>query len=173
MPRPLLNKTQQNTQQSSHLNAKSDQKNAPVQNKQLDKMMRDRLLRKKRSKAYMDAVAKLDAGGHVHNQEKVKEIIGVIKSELPEIELPKETEAVGNDVFLGYVSICHLGRPYEVHTLDLVGGIIEHYETGHQLPNGMEKARGMAMRGGYAFIEVYTNCCRAVGFDGTVSVIAG
>ena len=31
-------------------------------------------------------------------------------------------------------------KPYEVHTLDLTGGIIEHYKTGETLPDGLEKA---------------------------------
>ena len=28
---------------------------------------------------------------------------------------------------LGIVSICYLGKPYEVHSLDITGQIIEHY----------------------------------------------
>ena len=84
-----------------------------------------RFLRKPRSKAYMDALHKLDAGGHVHNQNKVNEIINTIKSEFPEIEL--------NGILLGYVAICYLGKPYEVHTLDITGGIIEHYKAGSSI----------------------------------------
>ena len=108
---------------------------------------------------------RLDAGGHAHNQQKVDEIIQTIRSELPEVEL--------DGILLGYVSICYLGRPYEVHTLDMTGEIIEHYKAGQTLPNGLEKARGIAMRGGYDFIEVYVDCCRAVSTNGTVSVIPG
>ena len=86
------------------------------QAQQLDKMKMDRLLRKPRSKAYMDAVHRLDAGGHVHNQNKVNGIIDAIREEFPEVELA--------GVMLGIVSQCYLGKPYEVHTLDLGGGII-------------------------------------------------
>ncbi len=159
MPRPIL-RTPQQTQSSNILSAARNQKQ---QTQQTDKMRQDRILRKKRSKEYMDALHKLDAGGHVHNQNKVDDIINTIKNEFPEIEIA--------DILLGYVSVCYLGKPYEVHTLDVNGGIIEHYKSGQTLPAGLEKARGIAIRGGYAFIEVYEGCCRAVSSDGTVSVI--
>ena len=112
----------------------------------------------------MDAICKLDAGGHVHNQEQVDKIINIIKSEFPEIEI--------SGILLGYVAICYLGEPYEVHTLDVSGRIIEHYKSGQALPNGLEKARGIAMRGGYDFIEVYVDCCRAISSNGSVAVVS-
>lgn len=154
---------QTQTQTSSLLSAtyNSQQKQ---QQQQMDKMKMDKLLRKSRSKEYMEALHKLDAGGHVHNQNKVNEIINTIRSEFPEVELA--------GVLLGYVAICYLGKPYEVHTLDITGGIIEHYKAGQPLPNGLEKARSIAMRGGYDFIEVYIDCCRAISANGTVSVIS-
>ena len=154
---------QTQTQTSSLLSAtyNSQQKQ---QQQQMDKMKMDKLLRKSRSKEYMEALHKLDAGGHVHNQNKVNEIINTIRSEFPEVELA--------GVLLGYVAICYLGKPYEVHTLDIVGGIIEHYKAGQPSPNGLEKARSIAMRGGYDFIEVYIDCCRAISANGTVSVIS-
>ena len=154
---------QTQTQTSSLLSAtyNSQQKQ---QQQQMDKMKMDKLLRKSRSKEYMEALHKLDAGGHVHNQNKVNEIINTIRSEFPEVELA--------GVLLGYVAICYLGKPYEVHTLDIAGGIIEHYKAGQPLPNGLEKARSIAMRGGYDFIEVYIDCCRAISANGTVSVIS-
>lgn len=162
MPKPIL-KTSQQTQQDSILNVKSNQAQKQ-QTMQIDKMKLDMLLRQPRSKAYMDALHKLDAGGHVHNQNKVNEIINIIQNEFPEVEL--------GGVLLGYVSKCYLGTPYEVHTLDVTGGIIEHYKTGSALPEGLEKARSIAIRGGYEFIEVYVDCCRAIGSNGSVSVIA-
>ena len=130
----------------------------------MDKMKLDKLLRKSRSKEYMEAIHKLDAGGHVHNQDKVNDIINAIKAEFPEVEL--------EGVLLGYVAICYLGKPYEVHTLDMAGQIIEHYKVGEPLPNGLEKARSLAVRGGYAFIEVYGDCCRAISLNGAVSVVS-
>ena len=154
---------QTQTQTSSLLSAtyNSQQKQ---QQQQMDKMKMDKLLRKSRSKEYLEELHKLDAGGHVHNQNKVNEIINTIRSEFPEVELA--------GVLLGYVAICYLGKPYEVHTLDIAGGIIEHYKAGQPLPNGLEKARSIAMRGGYDFIEVYIDCCRAISANGTVSVIS-
>ena len=163
MPKPML-KTPQQTQQDSILSVTNNQ-TQKQQTQKMDKMKLDRLLRKPRSKAYMDVLHKLDAGGHVHNQNNVNDIINTIINEFPEVEL----ELGG--VLLGFVSVCYLGKPYEVHTLDIAGGIIAHYKAGHALPSGMEKARAIAMRGGYAFIEVYVDCCRAVSSNGSVSVI--
>lgn len=130
---------------------------------QMNKMKMDRMLRKARSKTYIDALHKLDAGGHVHNHRKVQEIIETIREEFPEVEI--------SGILLGYVAICYLGEPYEVHTLDMLGEIIEHYKAGQMLPNGLEKARTLAIRGGYEFIEVYVDCCRAVSASGAVSVL--
>lgn len=165
MPRPML-RTPQKTQvqENSILSATNNNQKQKQKQQQVDKMKLDRLLRQPRSKAYMDAIHRLDAGGHVHNQQKVNDIINTIKSELPEVEL--------TGILQGYVAICYLGRPYEVHTLDIAGGIIEHYKAGQTLPNGLEKARSIAMRGGYDFIEVYVDCCRAISSNGTVSVIS-
>lgn len=165
MPRPMLRTPQMQTQtQTSSLLSATYNSQQKQQQQQMDKMKMDKLLRKSRSKEYMEALHKLDAGGHVHNQNKVNEIINTIRSEFPEVELA--------GVLLGYVAICYLGKPYEVHTLDITGGIIEHYKAGQPLPNGLEKARSIAMRGGYDFIEVYIDCCRAISANGTVSVIS-
>lgn len=165
MPRPILRMPQQSkTEMKNILSATNTQEKEQEQTK-INQMKLDRILRKKRSKEYMDAIQKLDAGGHVHNQDKVNDIINAITKEFPEVEMDLQ------GIMLGIVSICYLGDPYEVHSLDMTGRIIEHFKTGQALPNGMEKARTIAMRGGYAFIEVYENCCRAVSSNGTVSVI--
>lgn len=163
MPRPILRTPQKNETGTYNVLSATRNPEEKFQQSQTDKMMLDRLLRKTRSKEYMDALHQLDAGGHVHNQHKVKDILDTIQKEFPEVEISK--------ILLGYVGICYLGKPYEVHTLDISGGIINHYKTGQALPNGMEKARGIAMRGGYDFIEVYIDCCRAVSSNGMVSVI--
>lgn len=159
MPRPMLRTPQNQTETNNILSETCNNE----EKQQMNKMMLDRLLRKNRSKEYMDALHKLDSGGHVHNENKVNEIINTIKREFPEVEL--------SGILLGYVAICYLGKPYEVHTLDITGGIIEHYKAGHTLPGGLEKARNIAMRGGYDFIEVYVDCCRAISANGSVSVI--
>lgn len=123
----------------------------------------DRLLRKPRSKRYLDALHNLDAGGHVHNHKQTQEIIDAIREEFPDVEI--------QGVLLGIVSKCYLGDDYEVHSIDSTGGIIDHYQRGHQMQGDMEKARSLAIRGGYEFIEVYVDCCRAISSNGTVSVI--
>ena len=163
MPKPMLKPVQTQTQANTILSAVQTQQQKQ-EAQAIDKMKLDRLLRRPRSKAYMDALHKLDAGGHTHNQKKVDEIIDAIRQEFPEVDI--------SGILLGYVAICYLGRPYEVHTLDMTGQIIEHFKAGQVLPGGMEKARSIAMRGGYEFIEVYVDCCRAVSANGKVSVIS-
>ena len=158
MPKPILNPYQSKKQtQAIHIMASN------LKQPQIDKLSLDRLLRKSRSKEYMDAIHQLDAGGHVHNKKEVNEIINTIKSEFPDVDI--------NGVLLGFVAKCYLGAPYEAHTLDLVGEIIEHYKRGETLPGGLDKAKSIALHGGYDFIEVYTDCCRAISSNGSVSVI--
>lgn len=162
MPKPILKPSQIQNYSGNMLSAVKKQE-LKQETQKMDKMKLDRLLRKARSKEYINALHKLDAGGHVHNQNKVKEIMDSIRNEFPEVEI--------SGILLGLVSKCYLGKPYEVHTLDTANQIIEHYKSGQPLPSGLEKARSIALRGGYDFIEVYTDCCRAIGTDGTVSVI--
>ena len=156
MPKPILN-PYQSQKQTSHIMTSN------LKQPQIDKLSLDRLLRKSRSKEYMDAIQQLDAGGHVHNHNKVSEIINTIKSEFPEVEM--------NGILLGLVAKCYLGDSYEAHTLDFIGEIIEHYKRGETLPKGLDKAKSIAIHGGYDFIEVYTDCCRAISSNGAVSVI--
>ena len=158
MPKPILNPYQSKKQtQAIHIMASN------LKQPQIDKLSLDRFLRKSRSKEYMDAIHQLDAGGHVHNKKEVNEIINTIKSEFPDVDI--------NGILLGFVAKCYLGAPYEAHTLDLVGEIIEHYKQGETLPGGLDKAKSIALHGGYDFIEVYTDCCRAISSNGSVSVI--
>ena len=159
MPRPIFRNQQQ--QQTSA--ALSTRPQASQTRSRMDPAKLDLILRRKRSQAYMEALKRLDAGGHVHNRQLMEEIINAIRAEFPEVSL--------EGILLGFVDKCYLGAPYEVHTIDLSGGIIEHYKRGQILPNGMEKARTLAMSGSYQFIEVYTNCLRAVSSNGSVSVI--
>lgn len=121
-------------------------------------------LRKRRSEAYMKVLGQLDAGQQQVSNNYVEEVIAAIKNEFPELTL---------DVFpIGLVAKCYLGEPYEVHTLDLKsGGIIHHYKRGEPMPGVLERARGLAMRSEYEFIEVYNETLRPVRKDGTVTVI--
>ena len=161
MPKPMFMQPQAGAQADSVLSTTKAQDKQKAE--KMDKHQLNRLLRKPRSKAYMDAMRQLDAGGHTHNQEKVKEIIDAIRNEFPEVEI--------SGILLGIVSVCYLGDPYEVHSLDVAGDIIEHYECGQPMPGGLEKARGVALHGGYAYVEVYVDCCRCIGEDGSVAVV--
>ena len=125
MPRPMLKQPQTQNQFGSILSI-TQQQPQKQQTQQINKMKIDRFLRKNRSKEYIEAIHKLDAGGHVHNQDKVNKIINTIRNEFPEVEI--------SGVLLGLVSICYLGKPYEVHTLDISGQIIEHYKSGQIYP---------------------------------------
>lgn len=165
MPRlMLINSDNRQVQNSVPHNLHQLKEQNQVRTK-MDKMKLDRLLRKKRSKEYMDALNKLDAGGHAMNRHKIDEIINTIRAEFPEVDLA--------GVLLGFVSTCYLGKPYEVHTLDMTGKIIQHYESGQPLPEGLERARSIAIHGGYAYIEVYVDSLRAISSDGLVAVIEG
>lgn len=122
-------------------------------------------LRQQRSRKYIDAVTKLDAGSHVHSKESVDELLREIGQELHELSAEFWP--------IGYVSKCYLGEPYEVHSLDRTGNIICHYKVGQSLPNGMERARTIARHPQYAFIEVYSDKLIAVTQSGDVSLIKG
>ncbi len=171
MPKPMLKTPQtatQRTQADSLLSAvrqerQLGQEQQHEEARMLEKRNTDRLLRKTRSKAYVEALSKLDAGGHVQNQKQIEEILQTIRQEFPDLEV--------YGLLLGVVAICYLGEPYEVHSLAIEGGILEHYQRGQALPSRLEKARGIALRGGYQFIEVYSDCCRAIGKNGSVAVI--
>lgn len=162
MPKPLLQRSVSQTSEEAvnRLSATSSQNQ---QQNNISKMKLDRLLKKRRSKEYIKALQELDAGGNLKNHDQAKKIIDMIKAELPEVTL--------DGILLGVVAACYLGRPYEVHSLDLTNQIITHFKAGEILPNGMERARSIAIRGGYACIEVYVDCCRAISEDGSVSVI--
>ena len=158
MPKIMLKTPATKTESSNALSFSKPVEKTKVT---VDTLTLQRILRKKRSQKYMEAMRSLDAGGHVHNQEKVNELINAIREEFPEVEL----------IDSGILSKCYLGRSYEVHTLDCTLSIVEHYKQGQSLPDGMEKARAIAARAVYEYIEVYKDYCCAISSDGTVSII--
>jgi len=162
MPRPLLNRNRTEASQESKLSLTAAP--AKTQTSGETAMQLNRRLKQPRSKEYIDAIHKLDAGGHTMSTAEREAIIAAIRAEFPEI-----VDLAG--VLIGIVSKCYLGDPYEVHTLTIAANIIEHYKRGQALPDGMERARSLAARGGYEFIEVYTDVCRAISSDGSVSVV--
>mgnify|MGYP001033089564 CR=1 FL=1 len=127
---------------------------------------RNRVLNRKRSAQYIATVTTLDAGGHTATESAREAIIAASRAELPELSI--------EEFPVGIVSRCYLGDPYEVHTLDLSGGIIHHYEIEEPLPADLERARSLALHPQYTFIEVYRDGeMRAVEKDGTVVLIEG
>lgn len=120
-------------------------------------------LRQKRSQAYIDVVTKLDVGGHVHSPAATQALIDAIRQELPDVQV----DALPH----GIVARCYLGAPYEVHTLDCTGSIIQHYKTFEALPTLLEKARSLALHPQYAFIEVYSSRLIAVSASGQTALI--
>lgn len=126
------------------------------------KAIADRL-RQRRSKAYVDSMKKLDAGGHTANRQAVEDLLNAIQSELPEISIDHYP--------IGIVAKCFLGHPYEVHTLDRTCSIIEHYKFSQPLPSQLDRARGLAVHPGYAFIEVYADKLIAVSENGETSIV--
>ncbi|WP_430222239.1 hypothetical protein [Paenalcaligenes sp. Me131] len=120
-------------------------------------------LRQKRSTAYIEAMTTLDAGGHVHSQTQTQALVDAMHAEFPDVQI--------EGLPIGIISKCYLGEPFEVHTLDYVGQIIQHYKKGAPLPKGMEAARSLARLPHYSFIEVYTDKLITVSQSGQTAII--
>lgn len=122
-------------------------------------------LRERRSAAYLQAVAQLDAGTHVHDRQAMEALKATLEQELGQL--------LDSEQLHGIVARCHLGHPYEVHTLQVGGSIIEHFKLGQSLPLMLERARTLAVHPAYAFIEVYANRLVAVMPSGQTAIIEG
>lgn len=122
-----------------------------------------RLLREARTPAYVEILGKLDAGEGKLDPRFLEQVLGEIRKDFPAVK------CLGQ--FLGVLARCYIDDTYDVHTLDWRLEILRHYHRGEALPEGLEKGRSLALYGGYAFVEVYTDCCRGVFPDGKVAVI--
>ncbi len=123
-------------------------------------------LRQKRSPAYIEAMTRLDAGTHLHGAhaaQATQDLLAAIRQELPDVAI--------DALPMGIVSKCHLGAPYEVHTLTCAGNIIQHFKTGEPMAALMERARSLAQHSGYAFIEVYPSRLITVSASGQTAII--
>jgi len=156
MPRPILGTPQNRTNISP--TAPSTAPRSTIQGPPLQQR-----LRLVRSKAYVDAMTRLDAGTHHANRTALESLVEAIANEFPELGIEQRP--------IGIVSQCYLGAPYEVHICDLAGGIIEHFETFRSMPALFERGRTLAIHPSYAFIEIYQDTLRAISLDGSVSVI--
>ncbi|MFR5617495.1 MAG: hypothetical protein ACLTJ5_00980 [Clostridium sp.] len=72
MPKPIISQ-EKSRQQNLYARLKMQCINS------FSKTKLDKLLRKQRSKGYVDMICELDAGGHVTNQDKVNQIIQKLK----------------------------------------------------------------------------------------------
>ena len=107
------------------------------------------ILRRRRSQAYVAALAGLDAGSHHCSRDVIDELMRQIESELPAL--------TPEDHLIGVLAKCHLGSPFEVHSLDRTGSIITHYKTHERLPPLFERGRSLALHPAYAFVEIYVD----------------
>lgn len=155
MPKPILNVEQKVTQQF-------DLSKKLSVNTKLDPLKLDKRFREKRSSKYMEIMKQLDISGCHMDQQKYQEFVDAISQEFSDVDFENQ--------LLGIVAKCYLGQPYEVHTLDLTGNIVVHYKRNEDMPGLLNRARSLALHGGYDFIEVYIDCLRAVKSDGTVTV---
>lgn len=169
MPRPILgNRQNRQTDVDISMDRRSglslDRKEAgQTGGRTMSKSEMDRLLRKPRSKAYMEAMRKLDIGSHTINKAQQDEIIQILQEEFPEIQL--------EGILIGIIAKCYIGPEYDVHTLSLAGGIIHHFHKGESMDPDLARARALAARGTYEFIEVYHDCCRCISANGSVAIV--
>lgn len=121
----------------------------------------DRDILKKRSKGYLDMIAKIDAKTLTETK-GMEELLNAMQKEFGTADI--------SNLPLGIVAKCFLGYPHEVHTLDLSGSqIIKHYKIGEPLPDYFEKARTLAKHNAYAFVEVYQDKMILIREDGTAT----
>ncbi|WP_019413915.1 hypothetical protein [Paenisporosarcina sp. TG20] len=159
MKRPMI-KTKPDTSQRVDLSVTPEVTRTTVN---LTGLALEKRLRKKRSSSYVNAIKKIDAGGVKGSHILIEELKEAILGEFPDLN-PYHFP-------VGIISLCYLGHPYEVHTLNTELEIINHYKKGEALPESMERARVIAQHPSYDFIEVYSDMLRAVSSNGDVSVI--
>lgn len=127
-----------------------------------------RLLARRRSRTYLDALAHLDAGPTAAGRQELEQLAKAVDEEFGQVDF----SALGSQL-IGFVERCDLGAPYEVHTYCAATQIVVHYPRGNALPGGLERYRGLVSFGGYAAVEVYTDCVRTIAANGSVSELPG
>ena len=114
----------------------------------------------RRSGRYLEALAKLDVGVGEHAD--VGTVIDPVAAEF----------GAGDRLPLGLLAQCYLGAPYEVHVLDLGGGIVRHYEVREPLEHQFELGRRLAVHPAYVAIEIYSDHLVCIHADGRASEVA-
>jgi len=116
-------------------------------------------LRSRRPPRYMELLERLElTGAAAKVKTDAESLAAQVRDALGEAGINSEP--------LGLLARCHLGRPFEVHTLDLAGEIVRHYEAGQALPGPFERGRRLALHPDYICIEVYADCLICIKKDG-------
>lgn len=126
-----------------------------------------RALQRRRSPAYMQALAHMDQLGNVQDPRQLQQLQAAVQAEFGQDVL----QVPGFPQLQGLVGPCYLGGTYDVHTLDLALNIVQHFHADEALPAPLQKARALAACRSYAFIEVYTDFCCCVDEGGTVTIL--
>lgn len=186
------NRGQQQYRQQEQTQQQQKEQKAP-QKKQFafsfsNDMELDKELRKPRSRAYMeifDAIDMLSATDEeIIEQLKanmdedtaeefaemsVEELLEEIKASFREefMSLPVEVESI----LQGVLSKCYISG-CDCHAISATGEILEHYDEKIPLPPELEKGRKVYHKyPGCRCVEVYTDCCRVIAQDSTVTKI--
>lgn len=124
-------------------------------------------LRKRRSSAYLDALARLDQLANIQNPAELQRVKDAVAAEFGSevLRIP------GFPSLVGIVAPCYLGGTFDVHTLDLALNIVHHYHSNEALPPELTKARSLAASRRYAFIEVYDSYCCCIEGNGVATII--
>lgn len=160
MPKPMLFQTQVSSQANHRLDATLK----PETTQETRTVACERVFRKRRSQKYIDAMSKLDAGsGHI-SQEDIDKMIEAIREEFPDIDISTQ--------FFGCMAVCHLGAPYEVHTLVPNENCIIHYHANYSFEAPLDKCRNLCLVPDYIFVEIYDQSFRAISKNGAVAQIS-
>ena len=165
MPKPLFFQTQQinqNVQDQEH-RLSATLKPETTQNLRTNPTEVQRMLRRRRSPKYMQIMSKLDAGSTHISQKDIEEMIEAIREEFPDIDILNE--------YVGCMAVCHLGEPFEVHTMNVGEQRIVHFHANYEFESPLNKCRQLCLMPEYQFIEVYTNEFRAISANGAVANI--
>ena len=151
----------------------------------------DSVYRTPRSQAYLDIIASLDMLS-VTDEEIIEKLKDVVDEEtleefadmspeelLEELRLCFEEEMLSREVevqtlaepeiLIGVLSKCYISG-CDLHAIDGQGNILEHFSASKKMPKELAVGRILYKQNpGCSCIEVYSNCCRIIGNDGSVT----
>lgn len=151
----------------------------------------DEVYRTPRSQAYLDIIASIDMLSATDEEimEKLKEVVDEDTLEefadmtpeelLEELRLCFEEEMLSREVevktlpepeiLIGVISKCYI-TGCDIHAIDKHGNILEHFEISKHMPKDLAIGRILYKKNPNCHsIEIYSNCCRIIGSDGSVT----